>query len=147
MLPLNKGLSLVCDMTENAWSVAHKRHEFAGVVKGLNQCNRILAFCYVPHGAMSARVENCVEVSRFGIGKQRGASECLLRVLINFESFHGRCLILRQVAFRINRRLAAFWGHDAHFSASILENEIWGGELLQPNPGFPASVAELVMRG
>src|SRR3954452_19543009 len=72
MLPLDKGFALVSDVTENAWSVAYKRDEFARVVEGLDQCNRIRTLCQVPHGAMSAWIEDRIKCIRTHVGKPQG---------------------------------------------------------------------------
>src|SRR6185369_1291594 len=74
-------------------------------------------------------------------------SELRLRGGIGFEPVGEVGLKLRLVALRIERRLAALRRGENDLGAGILEHVVGRGELLEPEAGLAAGVAERVVRG
>ena len=145
-LSLYQRLALVCDMTENTWSVANERHYLPGIIERLNQRDRHWALSEIPHRAMPARIEDRVEILRSHIRKFDGICKVFLRRCIFLEPGHGGRLIFWQIALRIDRWLAAFRGGNRQLNTGVSENEVGSGKFFQPETGFAASVAELVVR-
>ena len=95
---------------------------------------------------MATRVEHRIEIIRPNIRQTPGVGQCLLggRVIAKAIGLGGLCVWL--VAFRIQRWLATGRGHQRDVGASVLEGVVRSGELFEPEAGFLAGVAKLIVR-
>src|SRR5471030_3074748 len=62
-LAFNQRLTVrVLDVTQHTRRVADRRDRFAGLVKRLDQRDRVLIFGQIPQRAVAARIKHCVEI-------------------------------------------------------------------------------------
>jgi hypothetical protein len=83
----------------------------------------------------------------FHVRQPNGLRKRLLRGRIFFESRLSLGLVLRQITFRIDRRLPALRRRERQLHASVAKDKIRRREFLEPKPSLLACVAQLVMRG
>src|ERR1700722_10674442 len=88
--------------------MAYQCDWLAGIVEGFQKGDGHRALREVPHRAVPAWIENGVEVFRLHVRKFDRVGESLLRRRVLLETRHRRCLIFRQIAFRIEGRLPPF---------------------------------------
>ncbi len=132
-------------MTQHTGCVADKTMWLVAAIKSFDQGNRMLVFSQVPQRTVAAWVEHRIEVISADISQTSGIGECLLRGCIVAETVGFGGLRIRFVAFWIERRLATGWRYQRDVCASVLEGEVGGGEFFQPEAGFLAGVAELIV--
>ena len=96
-------------MTQRAGRVADQRDRLAGSKHRLDQLDRVLILCQVPHRAVAAGVEDGVEVLSLDAVEANRCRELRFCVCIGFEPMRKVGLKVRLVAHRIARRLAALW--------------------------------------
>src|ERR1700678_3344539 len=147
VLAFDEGRALIGDVTEDAGGMADQANCFAGTVEGFEQGDGVFAFGEVPHGAVAADVKHGVEIFRFHVRQFGRLGEGLLRGGVFFEPNLRLGLIFGQVAFRVERGLAAFGRGEGQFDAGITEYEVGRSEFFEPEAGFAAGVAELIVRG
>src|SRR5690349_2833248 len=132
-------------MTQCAGGMAHDGDCLAGGDKGLEQFDRVLVFCQVPHRAMAARVKDGVEVFLSNTVEANGLVEVSFRLFILFKSQCQFGTELGLVALGIQWRSAALWGGERDLNARILENVIGRRKLLEPETRLSSSVAQLIV--
>ena len=101
----------------------------------------------VPQRAVTARVEDGVEPVHVHLGQGRGVGQGGLGLLVLVEPAGGVSLHLRLRARRVDGRLAAAGRGEGDLVAGVREDIVGRGELLEPEPGLAAGVAQLVVRG
>src|SRR5271166_2427723 len=121
-------------------------HGLAGVVERLDQRDGIGVIDDIPHWAVASHVKYGVEILRLHVGKLDRLRKAVLCFLILLKPRHRRSLLLRQVALWIDRGLSSFRRSQSQFDTRVPEDKIRGREFLQPNAGFAAGVAQLIVR-
>src|SRR6267142_5439527 len=100
--------SLIHHAMKHCRRVADSGHRLTGVVEGLDQRNGNRIVDQIPHRTMPADVKDGVEVLRPHVSKLRSICEHPLCRRVMLEPRHGRGLILRKIALRIDRWLSTF---------------------------------------
>jgi hypothetical protein len=85
------------------------------------------------------------EIPSSDIGELHRLRQLALRPFILLEPRHRRSLILRQIALRIDGRLAAPRRRERQFDARVSEDEIRGRKLFEPKPRLATSVAQSIV--
>src|SRR5215475_3423723 len=132
---------------QNAGSMADQRHGLAGGEEGLDQLDGIGVFGQVPHRAVAARIEDGVVVLLFHAIEAHRPIELALRVRVLLEATGDVRLEARILALGIERRTTALGRSQSDLRARVLKFIVGRGQLLQPEPGLAAGVAELVVGG
>jgi len=83
---------------------------------------------------------------RLDAGQRHGRGQRALGIGVRLEAAGGGGLGVGLVALRVQRRLAALGRSERDVGAGVLENVIRRGELFEPEAGFLAGIAQLVMR-
>src|SRR6516225_6836045 len=96
---------------------------------------------------MTTGVEDGIVVFLLNAIEANRCREPRLCVSIGFEPMRKVGLEVWLIALRIERRLAALRRGQHDLGAGFLERVVGGGELLEPEAGLTAGVAELVVRG
>jgi hypothetical protein len=102
-LSLHQRRAPVSNVTEHTWGVTDEGNRLARIVEGLEQLDGILALCEVPRWPVAADVKHRVEIFRFHVGKFGRLGECLLRGRVFLEARLCGGLVVRQIAFGIDR--------------------------------------------
>ncbi|MNE77737.1 hypothetical protein D3C80_1740790 [compost metagenome] len=95
---------------------------------------------------MTAWIENRVEVLLVDAVEAHRLGELRVRFSVCLEAGCQFRLEHRLVTLWIKRRLAAFWRSERDLGARILEDIIGSGQLLEPEAGLAAGVAERIVR-
>src|SRR5262245_32329367 len=127
--------------------MADQRHGLSGGKEGLDQLDGTGVFGQIPHWAVAARIEDSVVVLLFHTVEAHRLVELALRVSVLLEATGDFRLEARILALGIERRTTALGRGQSNRRARILKLIIGRGQLLQPEPGLAAGVAELVVGG
>ena len=134
-------------MAERARRVTNEGDGLVGSQESLNQLDRVRVLGQVPHRAMTAGIEDGVEILWLDAVEADRRGKLRLCCGIRLEPMREFGLEVRLVALRIERRLAALRRGEHDLGASVLEMVIWRGEFLQPEAGLASCIAELVVGG
>src|SRR5215471_17581839 len=134
-------------MAQSAWCMADQRHELSGSKKRFDQFDGIGVFGQIPHWAVAARIEDSVVVLLFHTVEAHRLIKLALRVRVLLEATGDVRLEVRILALGIERRTTALGRDQSDLRARVLKLIIRRDQLLQPEPGLAASVAELVVGG
>jgi hypothetical protein len=88
---------------------------------------------------------NGIEILRIHAGRLYRARWLPLCFRILLKPRHRRSLIFRQIALWIDRGRSSFGRSQRQFDTSVREDKVRGREFLQPEAGFAASVAQLII--
>src|SRR5262245_43057617 len=135
------------DVPQNAGSMADQRHGLAGGEEGLDQLDGIGVFGQVPHRAVAARIEDGVVVLLFYAIEANRPIELALRVSVLLETTGDVRLEAWILALGVERWTTALGRGQSDLRARVLKFIVGRGQLLQPEPGLTAGVAELVVGG
>ncbi|MNN68418.1 hypothetical protein D3C81_1841260 [compost metagenome] len=94
---------------------------------------------------MATRVKHGIKVISVDVGQAAGVGQCLLCGQVLAEAIGLGGLSIRLIAFRVERRLATGWRNQGDVGAGVLEGVVGRGEFFQPEAGFLAGVAELIV--
>src|ERR1700722_462559 len=144
-LAFDERLALIHDAMEDTRRMTDSGHRLARVVERLDQRDGIGVIDNIPHWTVASHVKYGVELLRFHVGKLHRPRKSLLCFLILLKPRHRRGLLLQQVALWIDRGLASFWRSQRQFDTRVPEDKIRCREFLQPNTGFAASIAQLIV--
>src|SRR6478672_960072 len=95
---------------------------------------------------MATGVEDCIELVGRNLREWYGVGERRLGLLVFLEAAHGVGLRSRIIALGIEWRLSSFGRGQRNVHPGVLEDVVRSGELLQPESGLPARVAEPIVR-
>ena len=146
-LALHDRLALELDAMEHAGRVADRGDRLAGVVEGLDEGDRMRVLGQVPHRAVAAGIEDRVVIRGLDVGEPHGVRQHRLGRGILLETPRQFGLALGRVADRVEGRLPALGRGDGHGRPGVEKGEVGRGELLEPEAGLAARVAELVVGG
>src|SRR5262249_14386827 len=132
---------------QDAWGMADQRHRLSGGKEGLDQLDGIGVFGQIPHWAVAARIEDSVVFLWFHTVEAHRLIKLALRVRVPLEATGDVRLEARILALGIERRTTALGRGQSDLRARVLKLIIRRGQLLQPEPGLAAGVAELVVGG
>src|SRR5215510_11781277 len=124
-----------------------QRHGLSGSKEGLDQPDGIGVFGQIPHWAVAARIEDSVVVLLFYTVETHRLVELALRVRVLLEATGDVGLEAWILALGIERRTTALGRGQSDLRARVFKLIVGRGQLLQPEPGLAAGVAELVVRG
>ena len=127
--------------------MAHGADRLAGPDEGFDQPDGGRVVGHVPHWAVSAGIEDRIEVLRRHIGKPFRVGELRIGRGISAKAVGQLSLIFGQIAFRIEWRLAALRRSERDLRTRILQHIERSGEFFQPETGFLSGITELVMGG
>jgi len=148
VLALHQGLALRRPyMTERARRVTNEGDGLVGSQESLNQLDRVLVLGQVPHRAMTAWIEDGIEILWLDAVEADCRGKLRLCCGIGLEPMREFGLEVRLVALRIERRLAALRRGEHDLGTSVLEMVIRRGEFLQPEARLAPCVSELVVGG
>src|SRR5262249_2369134 len=146
-LTLHDGLPLELDTMEHAGRMADGSDRFAGTVEGLDEGDGTRILSQVPHRAVAAGIEDRVVSRGFDVAEPRGVGQHRLGCGILLETPRQFGLALRRVADRVERWLSPFGRSERHGRPGVEQGVVRRGELLEPEAGLAARVAELVVGG
>src|SRR5215831_9071885 len=124
-----------------------QRHGLSGGKEGLDQPDGIGVFGQIPHWAVAARIEDSVVVLLFYTLETHRLVELALRVRVLLEATGDVRLETWILALGIERRTTALGRGQSDLRARVFKLIVGRGQLLQPEPGLAAGVAELVVGG
>ena len=104
-------------------------------------------FGQIPHRAVAARIEDGIVVLLLHAVEAHRLVELGLRVGVLLEATGDVRLEARILALGIERRTTALGRGQSDLRARVLKFIVGRGQLLQPEPGLAAGVAELVVGG
>src|SRR5262245_3684031 len=124
-----------------------QRHGLSGSKEGLDQPDGIGVFGQIPHWAVAARIKDSVVVLLFYTVETHRLVELALPVRVLLEATGDVRLEAWILALGIERRTTALGRGQSDLRARVFKLIVGRGQLLQPEPGLAAGVAELVVRG
>jgi hypothetical protein len=125
--------------------MTHYGYWFTGGKEGLDQFDGVLVFGEIPHRAMAAWVEDCVETFLLDDVKANGFVKLSFRSRVLLESDRKVSAELGFVALGVKRRSAALRGRERNLSPRIFENEVGRSELFEPEARLSAGVTQLIV--
>lgn len=128
LLALDDVLAINLDVDQSNGAVAHGRNNLAGAVKLLNQGNGISVVDEIIHGAVTARVEDGVELGRTTAELLDGGG-VLPQGLLVLEEGHGDGVFLGEFdGALVERGGAALGGDDGDLDVLLGEDVVGVGE-------------------
>jgi hypothetical protein len=125
--------------------MTHDGDWLTGGKEGLDQFDGVLVFGEIPHRAMAARIEDCVETFLLDAVKANGFVRLSFRIDILFESDRKVGPEFRLVTLGIEGGTTAFRRRERNLSPSILENKVGSSELFESEARLSTGVAQLVV--
>lgn len=132
-------------VTQYARCMADKTVWLVAAIKGFDQRDGLFVFGQVPERAVATWIKHGIEIISANVRQEAGVGQCLLCRGVFAEAIGFGRLSVGLVAFRIQRWLTTCRRDQRHLGASVLESVIGGRELFEPEAGFLAGVAELIV--
>src|SRR5262245_34175039 len=134
-------------MTEHPRRMANEGDGLACSDETLDQLDRVLILGQIPHWAMTAGIEDGVEIPWLNAVEPDCRGKLRLCCSIGVEPARQVGLEVLLVALRIERWLAALERGKHDLGTSVFEPVIWRGEFLQPEARLAPCAAEPVVGG